>query len=178
MIYCTIEGDRVYPSLSQGIKITRENPELKDKGSYTLDVTFPMSIYENQLKFRHLNRIDVSLQRNDYMGVTLFVDRLPVISGIGVVTSVNNQEVKLQIMNANSEFKYASGFDKRYIDEMFQWWNSPGLLGGRLLPGTPPHRGADQLLRVVYADNHQLYRGNQGSATRRRCFGWHLHASL
>ena len=119
MIYCVLDGDRVYPSLSSNIKITRENPELKDKGSYTLDVTFPMSIYENQVKFRHLNRIDVSMQKNDYDSATLYVDQVPVISGIGVITSVNNKEVKLQIMNANSEFKYVSGFDKRYIDDMF-----------------------------------------------------------
>ena len=138
MIYCVVDGDRVYPSLSQNIKITLENPELKDKGSYTLDVTFPMSIYENQVKFRHLNRIDVSLQKNDYKSATLYVDHLAIISGIGVVTSVSNKEVKLQIMNANSEFKYASGFDKRYIDDMYKWWNSPGLLGGKYLPGNPP----------------------------------------
>ena len=31
MIYCVLDGDRVYPSLSQNIKITSENPELKDK---------------------------------------------------------------------------------------------------------------------------------------------------
>ena len=138
MIYCVLDGDRVYPSLSSNIKITRENPELKDKGSYTLDVTFPMSIYENQVKFRHLNRIDVRLSKNNYKSATLYVDRVAVISGIGVVTSVSNKEVKLQIMNANSEFKYASGFDKRYIDEMFKWWNSPGILGGKYLPGNPP----------------------------------------
>lgn len=138
MIYCVLDGDRVYPSLSQNIKITRENPELKDKGSYTLDVTFPMSIYENQVKFRHLNRIDVSLQKNDYKSATLYVDHLAIISGIGVVTSVSNKEVKLQIMNANSEFKYASGFDKKYIDDMYKWWNSPVLLGGKYLPGNPP----------------------------------------
>lgn len=138
MIYCVLDGDRVYPSLTSNIKITRENPELKDKGSYTLDVTFPMSIYENQVKFRHLNRIDVALSKNNYASATLYADRLAVISGIGVVTSVSNKEVKLQIMNANSEFKYASGFDKRYIDDMYKWWNSPGLLGGKYLPGSPP----------------------------------------
>ena len=138
MIYCVLDGDRVYPSLSSNIKITRENPELKDKGSYTLDVTFPMSIYENQVKFKHLNRMDVSLSKNDYASATLYADRVAVISGIGVITSVSNKEVKLQIMNANSEFKYASGFDKRYIDDMFKWWNAPGLLGGRYLPGNPP----------------------------------------
>lgn len=133
MIYCVLDGDRVYPSLSQNIKITRENPELKDKGSYTLDVTFPMSIYENQVKFRHLNRIDVSLQKNDYKSATLYVDHLAIISGIGVVTSVSNKEVKLQIMNANSEFKYVSGFDKVYIDEIFSLYES-----GKYLPGNPP----------------------------------------
>lgn len=136
MIYCVLDGDRVYPSLSQNIKITRENPDLKDKGSYTLDVTFPLSIYENQVKFRHLNRIDVSMTSNDYESAVLYVDHIPVISGVGVITSVSNTEVKLQIMNANSEFKYASGFDKKYIDEIFSWWNQNFF--GKYLPGNPP----------------------------------------
>ena len=120
MIYCVLDGDIVYPSLSSNIKITRENHELKDKGSYTLDVTFPMSIYENQLKFRHLNRIDVSLKKNDYDSATLYVHMVAVISGIGVITSVSNTEVKLQIMDSNSEFKYVSGFDNIYIDELLR----------------------------------------------------------
>lgn len=47
MIYCILDGDKIYPSLSSNIKITRENPDLKDKGSYTLDVTFPMDIFEH-----------------------------------------------------------------------------------------------------------------------------------
>ena len=154
MIYCVLDGDRVYPSLSSNIKITRENPELKDKGSYTLDVTFPMSLYENQVKFRHLNRIDVRLSKNNYKSATLYVDRVAVISGIGVITSVSNKEVKLQIMNANSEFKYASGFDKRYIDEMFKWWNSPGILGGKYLPGNPP-----RIAGTSFFGAHGFFRG-------------------
>ena len=48
MIYCILDGDKMYPSLLSNIKITRENPDLKDKGSYTLDVTFPMDIFENR----------------------------------------------------------------------------------------------------------------------------------
>lgn len=148
MIYCIIDGDRVYPSLSSYIKITRENPDLKDKGSYTLDVTFPMSIYENQKKFGHLNRIDVSLTKNDYSKATLYVDSVEVISGVGVVTSVNNTEVKVQIMNSNSEFKYASGFDKKYIDDIFHWWNEPMLLGGKFLPGSPPAYRENNLLAI------------------------------
>ena len=136
MIYCIIDGEKAYPSLSSNIKITRENPELKDKGSYTLDVTFPMSIYENQVKFRHLNRIDVALRKNHFDSVRLMAGCVPVISGIGVVTSISNKEVKLQIMNANSEFKYASGFEDKYIDEMFKWWNC--TIAGMPLPANPP----------------------------------------
>ena len=136
MIYCILDGDKVYPSLSSNIKITRENPDMKDKGSYTLNVTFPMSIYENQLKFRHLNRIDVAMTSNDYGNATLYVGSVAVISGIAVITNVTKDDVKLQIMNANSEFKYASGFDKKYIDEIFKWWNRNFF--GKYLPGNPP----------------------------------------
>ena len=137
MIFCLLDGDKVFPSLSSNIKITRENPELKDKGSYTLDVTFPLSVYENKKKFGHLNRIDVSMVSNDYESATLYVNSMAVISGIGVVTSVSNTEVKLQIMDANSEFKYASGVYKVYINDMFSWWNK-NILGLKYLPGNPP----------------------------------------
>ena len=150
MIYCVLDGDRVYPSLSSNIKITRENPELKDKGSYTLDVTFPMSIYENQVKFRHLNRIDVSLSKNDYDSATLYVDRVAVISGIGVITSVSDKEVKLQIMNANSEFKYASGFDKIHIDRIAKDWGMPLIFWGKYLPGSPPTVDPPSILDWTY----------------------------
>ena len=149
MIYCILDGDRVYPSLSSNIKITRENPELKDKGSYTLDVTFPMDIYENLLKFRHLNRIEVSLKKNDYKSATLYVGHQAVISGIGVVTSVSNKEVKLQIMNANSEFKYASGFDKKYIDDIARpFTDGIFTLFGKYLPGYPPRLEASNFFEL------------------------------
>ena len=121
MICCELDGYKVYPNLSSSIKITMENPDLKDKGSFSLDITVPLSVYENQMVFRHLNRIDVSFKKNNYEKATLYVDHVAVISGVGVVTSVSNTEVKLQIMNANSEFKYVSGFDKKYIDDIFKW---------------------------------------------------------
>lgn len=133
MIYCILDGDMVYPSLASNIKITMENPDLKDKGSYTLDVTFPLSIYENQVKFRHLNRIDVTVSKNKFDKATLCIDGVEVISGTAVLTSVSEKEVKLQILNANSEFKYASGFDKFYIDELAKDWYFMFTL-----PGNPP----------------------------------------
>lgn len=134
MIYCIIDGDKVYPSLSSNIKITKENNELKDKGSYTLDVTFPLSIYENRMKFGNIQRIDVYLKNNRFEHVSLIVGRVEVINGIGVINSVNNDEVKLQIMDSNSEFKYVSGFDKTYIDELLN--NEYNHL--LELPGNPP----------------------------------------
>lgn len=138
MIYCKLDGDLVYPSMAQAIKITRENPDLTDKGAYTLDVTFPMSILENKVKFRHLNRMEVSMTDNDCGQATIYADNTPIISGLAIVVSVTNEEVKLQIMNENSEFKYASGFDKVYIDEMYNTWLKPWTIFGKALPGNPP----------------------------------------
>ena len=169
MIYCILDGDKTYPSLSSNIKITRENPDLKNKGSYTLDVTFPMSIFENRRKFRNLNRIDVSLKGNDYESATLYVGNKAVISGVGVVTSVSNTEVKMQIMDSNSEFKYASGFDKIYIDEFFNIQHSftsylpfnPPMISGTgyiyympkmidYIPATAEHSYVGKERRAIY----------------------------
>ena len=46
MVYCTIDDKVAFPSSSDKIKVTYENPFIKDSGSYTYDVTFPMSIQQ------------------------------------------------------------------------------------------------------------------------------------
>ena len=44
MIVCSLNGKTAYPSSSDKIKVTYENQFVKDSGSYTYDISFPMDI--------------------------------------------------------------------------------------------------------------------------------------
>ena len=44
MIRVVINGEVAYPDTSQKIKVTYENQFVKDSGSYTYEVQFPMAI--------------------------------------------------------------------------------------------------------------------------------------
>ena len=58
MIRCTINGQEAIPTLKNNIKITSENPLLKDKDSWTMEVIFPMSIEENARIFGNCHRLE------------------------------------------------------------------------------------------------------------------------
>ena len=59
MIHCTINGQAAYPSASDKIKVTYANQYIEDSGSYTYDISFPMSIHANQVLFANIHRFDV-----------------------------------------------------------------------------------------------------------------------
>ena len=92
MIVCSLNGKTAYPSSSDKIKVTYENQFVKDSGSYTYDISFPMDI--------------------------LYADNRLIISGKGTVTSITNDVVKLQIVGGKSRIKYNSKFEKHFIDEI------------------------------------------------------------
>ena len=48
MIVCSLNGKAAYPSSSDKIKVTYENQFVKDSGSYTYDISFPMDIARNR----------------------------------------------------------------------------------------------------------------------------------
>ena len=66
MIYCTINGKTVYPESGTSIKITLENPYLKEEGSHTYEISFPLSIPENRAVFGCVHRYDVSKKNIKY----------------------------------------------------------------------------------------------------------------
>ena len=108
MIYCTIDGKKAYPSTSNNIKITRENPYLKKTDSYTYDITFPLDVMANRIIFGAVNRIDVRKKVQKYKVCRLYAANKCVISGTGIVTSTDSDNVKLQIVAGVSELKYNS----------------------------------------------------------------------
>lgn len=56
MIECIINGVSTYPDSSNSIKVTYENPYVKDSGSYTYEISFPMGVTAN-FKFWRIGQI-------------------------------------------------------------------------------------------------------------------------
>ena len=44
MIICYIDNKKVFPNTTDKIKVTFESQFIKDSGSYTYEISFPMSI--------------------------------------------------------------------------------------------------------------------------------------
>lgn len=118
MIRVVINGEVAYPDTSQKIKVTYENQFVKDSGSYTYEVQFPMAILENKKIFKNVDRFDVKKKLSDYEDCKLYVDNRLVISGKGTVTKIDNTKVCLQIVGVKSRIKYNAKFENHYIDEI------------------------------------------------------------
>ncbi len=98
MIYCSIDGKRAFPSLASELKIVIENPAMRDKSSYTYDISFPLNIAANAQCFTHLDNISVSVKKREYADCRLICDNRILFSGKGIVTGATKSEVKLQII--------------------------------------------------------------------------------
>lgn len=118
MIVCSLNGKTAYPSSSDKIKVTYENQFVKDSGSYTYDISFPMDIARNREIFKNVQRLDVKKKVDDFDDCKLYADNRLIISGKGTVTSITNDTVKLQIVGGKSRIKYNSKFEKHFIDEI------------------------------------------------------------
>ena len=136
MLHCTIDNQVAYPDTSEKIKVTYENPFVKDSGEYTYEITFPMAIMANYAIFKAANRLEVTKTLPTYEDVKMYSNNRLVMSGKGVVTAITNESVKLQVVGGASRIKYNSRFEKHFIDEMdlgsapeFTWESSKLLFG-------------------------------------------------
>lgn len=118
MIHCTIDGKVGYPTTTDKIKVTYENQYINDSGSYTYDISFPMTIHENRMLFHNIHRFDVKKKIAAFEECRLYVDNRLVMSGKGTVISISDTVVKLQIVGGKSRIKYNSNFENHYIDEI------------------------------------------------------------
>ncbi|MGN0050209.1 MAG: hypothetical protein ACI37N_03355 [Prevotella sp.] len=118
MIQCVINGSVAFPDTSAKVKITYENQYIKDSGSYTYEIQFPMAIAANRIFFRFAGRLDVGKRLPEYEDCKLYVDNRLLISGKGVVASITDTIVKLQIIGGASRIKYNSKFALHFIDEV------------------------------------------------------------
>ena len=118
MITCIINGHRAYPISTSSIKVTYANQYVTDDGEYTYDITFPMDILANQEIFKNVSRFEVAKNIAKYDDCKLYVDSRIIMSGVGTILSVNQNEVKLQIVGGKSRIKFNEKLTKHYIDEM------------------------------------------------------------
>ena len=58
MVSLFLNDTRVFPEGKQEIKLSRENPYFTQSDRYTLEVSLPMAIYENNLFFESLHRLE------------------------------------------------------------------------------------------------------------------------
>ena len=118
MIQCIINGKVGYPDSNTKIRVTYENQYINDSGSYTYQITFPMSILANKHLFKNVSRFDIRKSLPEYEDCRLYVDNRLVICGKGTVMGVTNDAVKLQIIGSKSRIKYNSRFSSHYLDEI------------------------------------------------------------
>ncbi len=98
-----------------GFKLTRENPYFTASEAYTLDVSLPMDILENQRFLLNLQRIDASKPMVS-MKCRLMVDNRPLLIGTARVTQVTQLAVKVQLLGGRSEVNFLASDD--YVDEL------------------------------------------------------------
>lgn len=110
-----------------------ENQYVKESGSYTYEVSFPLDIPENLLVFGYVKRMDVRKSIKDFQTCRLYANNELVITGTGKVLSITPDAVKIQIVSGKSRVKYNSKFNKHYIDKIVKWdenfteWNEQHL---------------------------------------------------
>lgn len=118
MITCIINGHKAYPISTSSIKVTYANQYVTDDGEYTYDITFPMNILENRVIFKNVSRLEVRKNIAKYDDCKLFCNSQLIMSGVGTILSVNEKEIKLQIVGGKSRIKFNDRMTKHYIDEI------------------------------------------------------------
>ena len=127
MITCIINGHRAYPISTSSIKVTYANQYVTDDGEYTYDITFPMNILANREIFSNVSRMEVEKNIAKFDDCKLYVDSRIIMSGVGTILSVNEKEIKLQIVGGKSRIKFNDRMEKHYIDEIqFGTADKPG----------------------------------------------------
>ena len=103
---------------NQSVKLTKENVMIKARDTWTMEITFPLSVRENMEVFGHVNRIDVTRRKARFQGCALYAGNELVIAGTGTVTYISDKEVRLQILAGKEEYRYREEFANTYIDRL------------------------------------------------------------
>lgn len=102
------------------VKLTRENPYFASAGDYTLELTLPLAgcpanrLALGPLNFPHASRAGLAARRLPMQLVT----EAGTFVGHALVTSVDQEQAKLQLIAGRSAFDHAIDGEDRYIDRM------------------------------------------------------------
>lgn len=118
MITAIVNNRVCFPSISSEITVTYENPYIKEGDSRTMEIVFPLDIPENAMVFGSINRLDTHFRSDTFANCALLSDNMEIIRGTGVITSVNRNEVKLQIMAGKGSSRYEVSWSEVFIDNI------------------------------------------------------------
>ena len=112
-----INNQQAYLKEDTSLKVIIENTFFEDSGSYTLDVVFPLNIEQNRKVFGAINRMDVQKRYQKY-DARIVVDSKMMFKGTAKITSINEEELKMQLLSGNSNVKFWTKAQKMYIDDL------------------------------------------------------------
>ena len=116
MIEHYLDETQVFPASGEKIQITAENAILTKSGSYTLEVKFPLSIFENRRFFGNLDRIDITKNVKTWQ-VKVVNNGQILMDGTATLVKTTKEEISLQYVAGNSQVNFWDNADKTYIDE-------------------------------------------------------------
>lgn len=97
--------------------LTVENPYFSQTGSFSYDITLPLTTQRNAKIFGPLWSKRTRRKIKTYSG-RIVVDNKVVASGTFVVTEVTDKEVTIQFLGGNSQINYKFKTSEVYIDEL------------------------------------------------------------
>ena len=117
MIQVYMNNQEIFPDFRQSIKMTKENPSLTEKGTYSLEIVFPLCFPTNLIFFGPLCRSEVS--KDDILYDCVIRNNGSTIqSGDAHITKVTDKEVTVQL-TAGRNTGLPSGIANKYIDEVY-----------------------------------------------------------
>lgn len=134
-----INNEIVFFEEGKSLKLTIENAFFEDSGSYTLDISFPLSIEQNLRIFGCVNRMDVSKRQTSFEA-EIKIDNKTEFKGSAKITNITDEEIKLQLLSGNSRVKFWTRAEGLYIDELqYEYTDCISSLSGYV--GTDGYNG-------------------------------------
>jgi len=117
MIQIFLDGKEVIPAAGKNIKMTKENPSLTEKGTYSLDIELPLNILVNRQVFGPIGRSETRKQNTHY-SCTIRNRATIIFTGEARITKVSDLAVSVQA-TSDRNVGLSADIAKKYIDEVF-----------------------------------------------------------
>lgn len=116
MIELVINNELVVLPIEFSIDTVEENSILTKNGEFTLDVELSLLDTQNSIVFKHVNRFNVSKNKTIDSAI-LRENNTIVLNGKGIILSITEVSVKLQLISGNSELNYLCD-DKKLLSDI------------------------------------------------------------